>query len=265
MPRLFRKASARSSSVAVEQGLVRANLVPKPKPPYGMKNVVFGLQGKVYTPAGLFIQGGGWENPTAVEAIWDEMDISDDEEASLAGVDHAEVRRSKLERRWQKWSEEVIPMLLKPYICLLRKTDSLRNLADIQSTAVLGCTGCSLGRTLEVSCVFFQSKCYILVEFWRKINIWLEIEKLVLCTCTEPTLQLLSRGLFPCAPSLPTLAVDLNMLDFVHELFVNSAPNITAWCETLEGFLNDRQFKLSTRVCAVFMLDLSLADLILKI
>lgn len=77
-------------------------------------------------------------------------------------------------------------------------------------------------------------------------------------------MQLLSRGLFPCAPSFPTLAVDLNMLDFVHELFVNSAPNITAWCETLEGFLNDRQFKLSTRVRAAFIFDLSPIDLILK-
>lgn len=146
--------------MALGQGLVWADLVPKPKPPYGMKDVVFGLQGKVYTTAGLFIQGGDWENPAAVEAIWDEMDISEDEESNLAGVDYAKVRHSKMERRWQKWSQEVIPMLLKPYVSLLRKTDSLRNLADLQSTAVLGCSGCPLGRTLEVSCVFFQSKWY---------------------------------------------------------------------------------------------------------
>jgi len=38
------------------------------------------------------------------------------------------------------------------------------------------------------------------------------------------------------------------MLDFVRELFVNAAPNTTAWCETLEGFLSTRKFKLATRV-----------------
>lgn len=71
--------------------------------------------------------------------------------------------------------------------------------------------------------------------------------------CTEPSLQLLERGLFPCAPSQPTLAVDLNVLDFARELFVNAAPNTTAWCETLEGFLSSRNFKLKTRVWCKFI------------
>ncbi len=61
-------------------------------------------------------------------------------------------------------------------------------------------------------------------------------------------------GLFPCAPSFPTLAVDLQMLDFVQELFVNAAPNLTAWCNTLESFLNSRKFKLATRVCVFLLL-----------
>lgn len=75
-----------------------------------------------------------------------------------------------------------------------------------------------------------------------------EIIKLSLCKCTDVALQLLQLGLFPCAPTYPTLAVDLNMLDFARGLFVNAAPNITAWCETLEGFLSSRKFKLTTRV-----------------
>ena len=77
----------------------------------------------------------------------------------------------------------------------------------------------------------------------------IEIEKVVVCTCTDVPLQLLARGLFPCLPVLPTLAVDLQMLDFVRELFVNAAPNTTAWCETLEGFLSARKYKLTTQVC----------------
>ena len=74
------------------------------------------------------------------------------------------------------------------------------------------------------------------------------IEKIVLCTCKEPALQLLGMGLFPCAPLEPSLAVDLNMLGFVERLFVHAAPNVTAWCKTLEAFLSERNFKLATRV-----------------
>jgi hypothetical protein len=74
------------------------------------------------------------------------------------------------------------------------------------------------------------------------------IVALSICTGTPVAPQLLSLGLFPCAPTHPTLAVDLNMLEFVSELFVNAAPNTTAWCETLEKFLSTRRYKLTTRV-----------------
>ncbi|KDR70633.1 hypothetical protein GALMADRAFT_144532 [Galerina marginata CBS 339.88] len=37
------------------------------------------------------------------------------------------------------------------------------------------------------------------------------------------------------------------MLEFVRKLSQNAAPNTTAWCETLESFLSERQFKLTTR------------------
>jgi hypothetical protein len=80
------------------------------------------------------------------------------------------------------------------------------------------------------------------------ILFFIELETVQLCTCKEPALQLLSMGLFPCAPLLPSLAVDLQMLDFAQGLFMNGAPNTTAWCETLEGFLGTRNFKLKTRV-----------------
>lgn len=78
--------------------------------------------------------------------------------------------------------------------------------------------------------------------------IFIEIEKHTLCTCSSIVLQLLQQGFFPCAPNEPTLAVDLAVLDFAQELFVNTAPNTTAWCETLESFLSARGFKLITRV-----------------
>lgn len=88
----------------------------------------------------------------------------------------------------------------------------------------------------------------------------IELEQISLCTCTKPALQLLSMGLFSCAPSLSFLAVDLQMLDFACELFVNAVPNLTAWCETLEGFLNACQFKLTTKVCVLWIIHIYLGS-----
>ncbi|KAF9505284.1 hypothetical protein BS47DRAFT_1306907, partial [Hydnum rufescens UP504] len=49
--------------------------------------------------------------------------------------------------------------------------------------------------------------------------------------------QLVLRGLFLCAPLHPSLAVSIDMLEFVAELFVQQAPNERAWAATLENFL----------------------------
>ena len=54
-------------------------------------------------------------------------------------------------------------------------------------------------------------------------------------------------GLFPTSPLWPTLAVDLNMHDYVSEMFVHSPPNTTAWCDSLEAFLGSCSYKLETR------------------
>ncbi|TRM57186.1 hypothetical protein BD626DRAFT_355265, partial [Schizophyllum amplum] len=51
--------------------------------------------------------------------------------------------------------------------------------------------------------------------------------------------------LFPCAPHRPTLAVDINILDFTRLLFLNISPNVTAWCKATEVFLLTRQHKLN--------------------
>jgi hypothetical protein len=46
----------------------------------------------------------------------------------------------------------------------------------------------------------------------------------------------------------PTLAVNLKMLEFARELFLQVAPNNTAWCDTLKSFLGSRRYKLTTQV-----------------
>ena len=71
-------------------------------------------------------------------------------------------------------------------------------------------------------------------------------------------------SLFPCLPSLPTLALDLEMLDFVRELFVNAAPNITTWCETLEGFLSTQKFKLATWVSLLYYIMENCCNLVIE-
>jgi len=98
--------------------------------------------------------------------------------------------------------------------------------------------------TLRVGFYFQRKHCSLTILVFYPT----ELENITLCTCKEPPLQLLSMGLFPCAPLLPSLAVDMQMLEFAQGLFRNAAPNTTAWCETLEEFLGSRNFKLQTRV-----------------
>lgn len=88
--------------------------------------------------------------------------------------------------------------------------------------------------------------------YFYLLIIIVELEKITFCTCTELALQLLQHGFFSCAPQEPFLAVDLSVLDFACDLFINAAPNTTAWCETLDGFLTARHFKLTTHVCIAY-------------
>ncbi|KAF9503553.1 hypothetical protein BS47DRAFT_1309601 [Hydnum rufescens UP504] len=79
-------------------------------------------------------------------------------------------------------------------------------------------------RLLKVLCMYFE--CLETIEFH-------------VCGCPSRTAarQLVLRGLFPCAPLHPSLAVSIDMLEFVAELFVQQAPNERAWAATLENFL----------------------------
>ncbi|KDR80500.1 hypothetical protein GALMADRAFT_62166 [Galerina marginata CBS 339.88] len=214
-----------ASSSPPPPNLVPFDELPQSRRPYGSKQAVIGHQGLVYTPSGVYAHiAEPFLTTESTEKV-------DDETNDLPDHDNSEVdeqRIAKKQRQWRKWSEDIIPALLKPYLTLLSETAGLRDMSQVDD--IQGCTGCARGRLLYVSCIYFQ-----------------KIKKVVLCTCTEPALQLLSRGLFPCAPSEPTLAVDLNVLEFARGLFVNAAPNTTAWCETLEGFLSSRDFKLATR------------------
>jgi hypothetical protein len=87
------------------------------------------------------------------------LDMEVDDEMGDSDVDDEEaVRRAgKKQRQWRNWSEQVIPMLLQPYLELLRESEGLRDLTSARDR--LGCRGCVDGRNLDVVCVYFESLC----------------------------------------------------------------------------------------------------------
>ena len=79
-----------------------------------------------------------------------------------------------------------------------------------------------------------------------------EIQLDICDTCCPASLQLVERGLFPCAPLYPTLAVEMDLLDLVSTLFMVEAPNITGWSDTLTEFLGKRSYYLGGVVRTLF-------------
>lgn len=76
---------------------------------------------------------------------------------------------SKGKKQWVKWSTEVIPSLLQPYLRLLRVTDSLRNLHHNEE---LECTcGHTQLRKLTVTCLFFDGELLLIPCFHFLIQI----------------------------------------------------------------------------------------------
>ncbi|KAG1840800.1 hypothetical protein F4604DRAFT_1885023 [Suillus subluteus] len=137
----------------------------------------------------------------------------------------------KRANQWRRWSEDIIPAMIVPYLSYIQETVSLHhaNTPAIRHRTDGECgTGCRT-RNIKVACVFFDA--------FEEIAI-------IACPCSPAPLQLLRRGLFPCAPLAPSLAVDLRLLEFVRLLFLRQSPNQTAWCDALETFLDGMKYKL---------------------
>ncbi|KZS89187.1 hypothetical protein SISNIDRAFT_395865, partial [Sistotremastrum niveocremeum HHB9708] len=136
----------------------------------------------------------------------------------------------KKTKQWKRWTDEVIPSMEPLYRKLLRETDSLKRQPPAYKTPACTCGG--KVRNIKVKCIM-----------WDAIKD-LTIPK---CACRPASSQLLARGLFPCAPLEPSLAVQIPVLQLVTKLFLRVAPNISAFSETLEEFLADRNYKLKTK------------------
>lgn len=57
-------------------------------------------------------------------------------------------------------------------------------------------------------------------------------------------------GLFACAPVAPTLAVDIEVLQFCRRTFFQLPPNVTGWCEATEAFLDLKGVEFTAQVRA---------------
>lgn len=75
----------------------------------------------------------------------------------------SERARQKREKQYNTWAYTVIPSLLKPYMRLLRETDSLRDMNGSKGGSGCTCNG-SHARKLSVICVYFERKAFCIID-----------------------------------------------------------------------------------------------------
>ncbi|KAG1807137.1 uncharacterized protein BJ212DRAFT_1449388 [Suillus subaureus] len=157
--------------------------------------------------------------------------FSDSLHFSNGPITHHLTSSQKRANQWCRWSQDVIPSCLIPYLSYIQLTSALcyTNMPGQPQQDLGVCrAGCKTW-SITVACVHF--------------NLLKEID-IIACPCFPAPLQLLCCGLFPCAPVAPSLAVDLHILEFIRLLFVCQSPNQTAWCNAVETFLDGMGYKL---------------------
>ncbi|OAX32499.1 hypothetical protein K503DRAFT_701947, partial [Rhizopogon vinicolor AM-OR11-026] len=139
------------------------------------------------------------------------------------------------QKQWQRWSEEVIPSIISPYLGYIQQSASLQSILDLgcSTGGDSRCSGFCCLQSLVVTCVLFNRALFVNISC---------------CKCSSALLQLMTCGLIACAPVAPSLVVDIRVLELVKHLFVQMTPNSTVWCEALETFLNEQGYNLNTKV-----------------
>jgi hypothetical protein len=177
-------------------------------------------------------------------------------------VDDSDTKRAhhrrKSARQQSRWTNEVIPSILPIYLTLLRVTKSLREPSPYIRPV---CTCGTTARSLSIICVYFERKSFTEVKhfaFVLNTLLGLVSTEIKACPCAPVAQQLVSQGLFPCAPFAPSLAVDITLLRFVSDLFVRLPPNMSSFTDTMETFLISRGYQLHGQV-SVDVLDLFLS------
>ncbi|KAF8135243.1 hypothetical protein K438DRAFT_1911669 [Mycena galopus ATCC 62051] len=134
--------------------------------------------------------------------------------------------RRKRAAQWQRWQNETLPALLPEYARMMQETKSLRDMEGRESQA----SPCACHKEIhKVAVVRFSS---------------IEDFEIHSCKCAPVPVQLMRMGAFGCSPVKPSLAVDLRVLEFTLNLFLQISPNNTAITVALERVLGNMGFQL---------------------
>ncbi|KAJ7327954.1 hypothetical protein DFH08DRAFT_710067 [Mycena albidolilacea] len=134
--------------------------------------------------------------------------------------------RRKRAAQWQRWEQETLPKVLPHFALLLHETKSLREMDGRQPRIP---SGACQHKTHKIAVMRFAT---------------IEDLEIQVCACAPAAVQLMQLGAFGCAPILPSLAVDVRVLEFAMNLFVQISPNNTAFTNTLERVLGNMGFQL---------------------
>lgn len=156
--------------------------------------------------------------------------------------------RRKRRAQWQRWQGETMPLLIPELARLLQETRSYRNLdGRLPAAPLCACTDKRLHKVAIVhflcEFMFSPSRCRTDVLFPAIEDVELQV-----CGCTPAPVQLMRLGAFGCAPKMPSLAVDVRVLEFTMNLFLQISPNNTAFTIALERVLSNMGFQLDHQV-----------------
>lgn len=170
-------------------------------------------------------------------------------------VSPSERHRKRRNRQFERWTNDIIPNLVLPYLELRHRTQNGQYEPPKDVFAALQSRPCTC-QEAPVTVVVLAARWdrnYALVSIWLILisHCITGFENLPIsfCQCKPASLILITLGLFPCAPLRPTMAFDVNLLELVTINSSYIAPNLTGWALTLEWFWRDRGFVLGPRVC----------------
>lgn len=170
---------------------------------------------------------------------------------------------SRERRRWQNkrqkakqssvWLDDVLPRVLSTYM-----EERARRKGEIPSVPPSSIRirpadtcACVLTRYISVTLISWSCELRFSRQFYlsHPLTISLALEETNVRVCCRPAVdQLIECGFFPCSPIRPSIAADIDLLDFIVIASLQLVPNVTAWAEILETFWIHQGFQLLPKV-----------------
>ncbi|KAK7007314.1 hypothetical protein R3P38DRAFT_2553906 [Favolaschia claudopus] len=173
--------------------------------------------------------------PVSEELAHDEFAADAAQEPDIVHMPHSPVgqkfrHQRKRATQWARWQTDILPMLIPHFARFLSQTKSLRNMERLQVDVPRPCECNQV--SLKVAIVRFHC---------------IDDVRIHVCKCNPASVQLMRLGAFGSAPLMPSLAVDLRVLEFTRTLFLAISPNNTAISQALETFLSAMGYQLDNR------------------